>query len=324
MIFSFPTTWLCVAAAFVSLASGAAAENYPTRQVRIVVPQSPGGVTDVIARAVAQRLSDMWGQPVVVENKAGANYQIGAASVARAEPDGYTLLVMSEAFVINPLLSNKLTYDPARDFAPITGLISINHALIAHPSLPVSSVKDLVALARAKPGEINYATYGLGSTGHLNVEMLQSAARIRLFPIHYKGATPALTDLIAGHVPLMSISVGSVLEPWRAGQLRLLAVGSPQRLKALPAVPTVAETLPGFRALTWFGLFATGGTPPDVVARINADVQRVVAEASFQEKLLAPQLFDPMTSTPAAFADFLKGETQKWGEVIRDAHIKID
>jgi tripartite-type tricarboxylate transporter receptor subunit TctC len=331
MSHGFPMSWLRILAALGVLASAAAApgsasaQDYPVRPVRLVVPQSPGGVTDVIARAVAQRLAETWGQPVVVENKPGANYQIGATSVAKAEPDGYTLLVMSEAFVINPLMSGKLPYDPAKDFAPITGLISINHALVVHPSLSANSVQDLIALAKTKPSEINYATYGLGSTGHLNMEMLQSAAAIRLFPIHYKGATPALTDVIAGHVPLMFISVASVLEPWRAGKLKLLAVGSPQRLRTLPEVPTLAESgLPNFRALTWFGLFTTGGTPPAVVARINGDVQRIVAEPSFHEKFLAPQLFDPMTSTSAQFADFLKAETQKWGKVIRDANIKVD
>src|SRR5262245_37607604 len=167
-------------------AATAAAQDFPTRQVRIIVPQSPGGVTDVIARALAQRLAEAWGQPVVVENKAGANYQIGALAVAKAEPDGYTLLVMSEAFAINPLLSSKLGYDPAKDFAPVTGLISINHALTAHPSLPATDVKGLIALARAKPGEIDYATYGVGSTGHLNMEMFQSAAGMKLNPVHYK------------------------------------------------------------------------------------------------------------------------------------------
>jgi len=326
-------TWLRTAAMIVwaglaalpAAVAPAGAQDYPSRPVRLVVPQSPGGVTDVIARAVAQRLTETWGQPVVVENKAGANYQIGATSVARAEPDGYTLLVMSEAFVISPLLSGKLPYDPAKDFAPITGLISINHALVAHPSLAANSVQELIALARAKPGEINYATYGLGSTGHLNMEMFQGTAGVKLFPVHYKGATPALTDVIAGHVPLMFISVGSVVEPWRSGKLRLLAVGSAQRLSALPEIPTLAESgLPGFRALTWFGLFTTGGTPREIVARINADVQRIVAEPAFREKFLAPQLFEPMTSAPEPFADFLKGETQKWGRVIRDANVRLE
>ena len=236
--------WLhaLTAVALVSSAVAAAAQDFPSRQVRIVVPQSPGGVTDVIARAVAQRLSETWGQPVIVENKAGANYQIGANFVAKAEPDGYTLLVMSEAFAINPLLSAKLPYDPVKDFAPVTGLISINHALVAHPSLPANSVKELIELARAKPGEINYGTYGVGSTGHLNMEMFQSRAGVKLFPVHYKGAAPALTDVMAGHIPLMFISVSSVVEPAKAGKVKLLGIGSAQRLPALPEVPTIAES----------------------------------------------------------------------------------
>jgi tripartite-type tricarboxylate transporter receptor subunit TctC len=311
--------------AMVCSGATAAAQDFPTRQVRIVVPQSPGGVTDVIARAVAQRLSDTWGQPVIVENKAGANYQIGANFVAKAEPDGTTLLVMSEAFSINPLLSAKLPYDPVKDLAPVTGLISINHALVAHPSLPANSAKELIALARAKPGEINYATYGVGSTGHLNMEMFQSRAGVKLFPVHYKGATPALTDVMAGHVPLMFISVGSVVEPWKTGKVKLLGIGSAQRLVALPDVPTIAESaLTDFRALTWFGLFATGGTPREIVAKINGDVQRIVADAAFRARFLAPQLFEPLTSSPEHFAAFLSAEAQKWGKVIRDANVRVD
>src|SRR5262249_7305613 len=271
--------------------AAAAAQDYPVRQGGVVVPQAPGGVTGVIARAVAQRLAEIWGQPVIVENKAGANYQIGATAVAKAEPDGYTLLVMSEGFVITPLMSTKQSFDP-KDFAPITGLISINHALVANPSLPATNVQELIALARAKPGEINYATYGVGSTGHLNMEMFQGAAGVKVFAVHYKGAAPALTDVIAGHVPMMFISVGSVVEPWRSRQLKLLAIGSSRRMPQLPEVPTIPESgLPDFRAITWFGLFATGGTPREIVAKINSDVQRVVAEPAFRERFLAPQLF---------------------------------
>jgi tripartite-type tricarboxylate transporter receptor subunit TctC len=319
--------WLhaLVAVALVSAPLAASAQEFPARQVRIVVPQSPGGVTDVIARAVAQRLSELWGQPVIVENKAGANYQIGANFVAKAEPDGYTLLVMSEAFSINPLLSAKLPYDPVKDFAPITGLITINHALVAHPSLPAGTVKELFELARAKPGEINYATYGVGSTGHLNMEMFQRSAGVKLFPVHYKGATPALTDVIAGHVPLMFISVASVVEPWKAGKVKLLGVGSPKRLSDLPEVPTIAESgLPEFRAHTWFGLFTTGGTPREIVAKVNGDVQRIVADPAFRARFLAPQMFEPLTSAPEQFAAFLNAETQKWGKVIREAGVKVD
>jgi tripartite-type tricarboxylate transporter receptor subunit TctC len=313
------------AVALVSSALAAAAQDFPARQVRVVVPQSPGGVTDVIARAVAQRLSELWGQPVIVENKAGANYQIGANFVAKAEPDGTTLLVMSEAFSINPLLSARLPYDPVKDFAPVTGLISINHALVAHPSLPANSVKELIELARAKPGEINYATYGVGSTGHLNMEMFQSRAGVKLFPVHYKGATPALTDVMAGHIPLMFISVASVVEPWKAGKVKLLGTGSVQRLPALPEVPTIAESaLPDFRALTWFGLFTTGGTPRETVAKINGDVQRIVADPAFRARFLAPQMFEPLLSSPEHFAAFLSAETQKWGKVIREANVRVD
>jgi len=318
--------WLRILLAFGLLgasAAVAAAQDYPVRQVRIVVPQSPGGVTDVVARALAQRLAEIWGQPVIVENKAGANYQIGAAAVAKAEPDGYTLLVMSEGFVITPLMSSKQSFEP-KDFAPITGLISINHALVAHPSLPAATVPELLALARGKPGEINYATYGVGSTGHLNMEMFQATAGVKLFAVHYKGATPALTDVIAGHVPMMFISVGSVVEPWRSGKVKLLAIGSPRRMPQLPEVPTIAESLPDFRAITWFGLFTTGGTPREIVAKINADVQRIVAEPAFRDRFLEPQMFEPIVSPPDKFAEFLRAETQKWGKVIRDANLKAD
>ena len=304
-------------------AATAAAQDFPTRQVRIVVPQSPGGVTDVVARALAQRLAEVWGQTVVVENKAGANYQIGAAAVAKAEPDGYTLLVMSEGFIITPLMSSKQSFEP-KDFAPITGLISINHALVANPSLPATNVQELIALARGKPGEINYATYGVGSTGHLNMEMFQAAAGVKLFAVHYKGAAPALTDVIAGHVPMMFISVGSVVEPWRSGKVKLLAIGSPRRMPQLPDVPTIAESLPDFRAITWFGLFTTGSTPREIVAKINADVQRIVAEPAFRDRFLAPQMFEPIVSPPDKFAEFLRAETQKWSKVISDAKLKVD
>jgi tripartite-type tricarboxylate transporter receptor subunit TctC len=301
------------------------AQTYPSRTVRIVVPQSAGGVTDVIARAVAQRLAEVWGQQVIVENKPGANYQIGTAHVAKAEPDGYTLLVTSEAFTINPLLSANLSYDPVKDLAPITGLILINHALVAHPSLPVKTLPELLALARQKPGEINYGTYGPGSTGHLNMEMLQGATGAKFFAVHYKGAAPAFTDVMAGHIPLMFISVATPVEPWRDGKVRILAVGAAQRLPRLPEIPTIAEhDLPGFRAVTWFGMFATGGTPKEIVTKVNADVQAIFTDAAFREKHLAPQMFEPMTSSPEAFAAFLAAESQKWSKVIRDAKLKIE
>ena len=322
-----PAAWTMAAILLTAVATPAVteAQDFPSRPVRIVVPQSAGGVTDVIARALAQRFAAAWGQPVVVENKAGANYQIGAAAVAKAEPDGTTLLVMSEAFVISPLLTSKPAYDPARDFAPITSLISVNHALAAHPSLPASSVSELIALAKRRPGELDYGTYGVGSTGHLNMELFESAAGIKLTPVHYKGAVPALTDVIAGHIPMMFISVSSVIEPWKAGELKLLGVGSPQRLPQLPDVATIAESgLTDFRALTWFGLFATGGTPSAIVDKINGDVRQILADPEFRQRFLDPQIFEPFTSSPGQFADFLRAETQKWTRVVHDANLKVD
>jgi len=320
-------SWLrvIVALGLLGMSAANAADPYPSRMVRMVVPQSAGGVTDVIARAVAQRLAEVWNQQVIVENKPGANYQIGTAAVAKAEPDGYTLLVTSEAYTINPLLSANLSYDPVKDLAPITGLILINHALVAHPSLPASTLPELLALAKQKPGEINYGTYGPGSTGHLNMEMLQGATGAKFFAVHYKGAAPAFTDVLAGHIPLMFISVATPVEPWQAGKVRILAVGAEKRLARLPTVPTIAESdLPGFRAVTWFGLFATGGTPKEIIGKINADVQSIFADAAFGEKYLAPQMFEPMVSSPEQFAAFLAAESQKWGKVIRDAKLKIE
>jgi tripartite-type tricarboxylate transporter receptor subunit TctC len=315
-----------IAALVVALsAASAPAQTYPTKPIRIVVPVAPGGVTDVVARALAQRLGEAWGQQVIVENKPGADYQIGATFVTKAEPDGHTMLAIAEAFVINQVLhGKKLPYDVFKDFAAVTGLVSINHALITNPSLPVNNVAELIALAKRKPGELNYGTYGIGSTGHLNMEMFQSMTGTKLMPIHYRGASPALTDVIAGHIPMMFISVSSAVDTWRDGKLKMLGIGSAKRMAQLPEVPTIAETVPGFQALTWFGLFTTGGTPPAVVDKINREAARVFADAAFREKFLAPYMFEPITTSPAAFTEFLKGEADKWSKVIHDANFTMN
>ena len=217
-------------------------ESYPNKPVTLVVTAAPGGVTDILARAVGQRLGKIWGQAVIVENKPGASNQIGAVFVANSAPDGYTMLVTAEAtFVINPWLYSKLPYDPVKDFMPITGLVSISQALITTPSLPVQNIKELIEFARKKPGELNYGTFGIGSTGHLNMEMLQTASGVKLVAVHYKGATPALTDVIAGNIQMMFINTSSAIGPWEAGRLKLLAVGSNKRLARFPDIPTAAE-----------------------------------------------------------------------------------
>jgi tripartite-type tricarboxylate transporter receptor subunit TctC len=321
-------TWqrLLAAVAWLSLASDVGhAGSFPAGPVTLVVTAAPGGVTDALARALGQRLAKNWGQPTVVVSRPGASNQIGAEYVAKAAPDGHTLLVSAEAtLVVNPWLYSKLPYQPT-DFAPVTGLVSISQSLIASPSVPADTVDELIALAKQRPGELDYGTFGIGSTGHLNMEMLQTMAGVKLVAVHYKGATPALIDVMAGHIQTMFISTSSAIQPWKAGQLKLLAVGSARRLAQFPEIPTVAESgLPGFEAVSWFGLFAPAATPREIVGRINADVRRAFADAEFREKFLVPNMFEPMVGAPEEFAAFIASETEKWGRVVRAAKVKLD
>lgn len=301
-------------------------ESYPNKTVMLVVTAAPGGVNDILARAFGQRLGKIWSQQVIVENKPGASNQIGAKFVAKSAPDGNTMLVTAEAtFVINPWLYNKLPYDPVKDFIPVTGLVSINQALIASPSMPVQNMRELIEFAKKKPGELNYGTFGVGSTGHLNMEMLQIETGVKLIAVHYKGATPALTDVMAGHIQMMFINTSSAIQPWQAGRVKLLAVGSSKRLARFPDIPTVAEGgLPGFVAVSWFGLFAPRGTPPDIVAQVNADVRRVFNDPEFREKFLNINMFEPMISSSEEFSAFIKSDAQKWRNIIGTAKVKLN
>jgi tripartite-type tricarboxylate transporter receptor subunit TctC len=310
----------------VAATAAAQEQPYPTKSIRFIVSNAPGGVTDTMARSIGQRLTDAWGQQVVVENKPGANTQIAAEFVARSAPDGYTLLLTPEVtFVINPSLYKKLSYDAEKDFVPVTGLVSVNHALVVHPSLPVSSVGELIALAKSKPGDLNYATLGPGSAAHLNMEMFQSAAGVKLTPVHYRGATPALTDVVAGHVPIMFVNIGSVRGQWKAGQVKVLAIASANRLAQFPDLATVAESgVPGYAAGSWFGLFAPGGTPRAIVAKLNAEVQRTLADPQFRDKVLVPNALVPIVSTPEQYAEQIRADAQKWGKVIRAAGLKME
>ena len=306
----------------------ASAQTYPARPVTIVVTAAAGGLTDLVARGVGERLAEIWGKPVVIENKGGAGHNIGAAAVAKATPDGYTLMASeSGTFVTNPYLYAKgaLPYDADTDFTPVSGLASYTQALITPRSLSAHNVADLIALAKSAPGTISYGTAGIGSAPHMNIALLENMAGIKLLPIHYRGAAPALTDLLGGHIQLMSVSMTLSLEPARAGRLTMLGVGSRQRLPQAPEVPTVAESgLPGYEAVSWIGLFATSGTPHDVVAKINADAQHVLADAAFRERFLNPQMLDPMIGSPEAFAAEIKSESQKWSKVIREQNLHID
>ena len=308
--------------------AAAQAQSYPTRTITLTVTAAAGGVTDVVARALGQRLAEAWGQQVVIENKGGAAHVVGAQSVAKAAPDGYSLLVAEAGtFTINPILygKGKLPYDEEKDFIPVTGIVRINQALLGHPSLPANNVHELIALAKKKPGELTYGTAGIGSAPHMNMVLFESMAGVKLQAVHYRGAAPALTDVIAGHVNLMSVSVSLALPPFRTGQIKIFGIGSSKRLAPAADIPTVAESgLPGYEASTWFGLFATAGTPRDIVDKINAEVVKLLADAQFREKFLAPQMFEPMPSSPEAFADYIKVQTNKWAKVIREQKLSID
>jgi len=308
-------------------AAAAQAQSYPTRTITLTVTAAAGGVTDVVARALGERLSQTWGQQVVIENKGGAAHVVGAQSVAKAAPDGYSLLVAEAGtFTINPTLygKGKLPYDEEKDFIPITGVVRINQALLGHPSLPADDVRELIELASKKPGELTYGTAGIGSAPHMNMVLFESMANVKLVPVHYRGAAPALTDVIAGHVNLMSVSVSLALPPFRAGQIKIFGIGSGKRLALAPDIGTVAESgLPGYEATTWFGLFATAGTPREIVTKINAEVAKILADPQFREKFLAPQMFEPMASSPEEFADYIKAQTRKWAKVIGEQRLSI-
>jgi len=318
--------WLHVLMAFGMLiaATAANAQSYPSKTITIIVPAAPGGVTDALGRVLAKHFSEAWGQQAVVENKPGANNQIAAEYIAKSPPDGYTLFIGPEVtFTVNPSLYPKLNYDPVKDFTPITGLVTINHALILNPSVPVQSVEELIALAKEKPGTLNYGTFGIGSSGHLNMEMFQTLAGVKLQAVHYKGATPALTDVMAGHIQFMFISVGSAVPQWKADKVKFIAVGAAKRMALLPEMPTVAESgLPSYEAISWFGLFGPAGMPADVVAKINGEVAKLFASPDFRKNFLERQYFESIAGTPAQLAGFIKAEEPKWRKVIQDAKVK--
>jgi tripartite-type tricarboxylate transporter receptor subunit TctC len=320
-------------AAIVSLglllaASSAQAETYPSRTINMVVTAAAGGVTDVVARALGQHLTEAWGQQVVIENRGGAAHTQAMSVVARSQPDGYTLMVgEAGGFVINPMIypKGKLDYDVTTDFIPVTGLVRINQALLANKDLPVTNAKELIALAKSKPGQLTFGTAGIGSAPHMNMALFESMAGVKLQAVHYRGAAPALNDVIGGHINLMSVSVSLALAPYRDGRLKILGIGSKKRLPQVPDIPTVGETgLPGYEATTWFGLFAPKGTPPEIVTKLNAETAKMFNDPAFQEKFLKPQMFQPLVTSPKEFDTFIKAEIAKWSKVVHEADIKVD
>jgi tripartite-type tricarboxylate transporter receptor subunit TctC len=302
------------------------AQTYPAKPIHIIVPFAPGGITDVVARALGQRLSEAWKQQVVVENRPTGAGIVGVDSVAKAAPDGHTLLVAADAnFVTAPHTYSKLPYDAFKDFAPISGLGISPQALIVHPSVPANSFGELIELGKKRPGELNYGTFGIGTSGHLNIVLMESMTGAKFTPVHYRGATPALTDTIAGHIQMMIVSIGLVAQPWQAGQLKVLGFGSTARIERFPNVPTLAESgLPGYEAGSWYGLFAPAGTPRAIVDRLNAETQRIFSDPAFRDRVLAPSFIYSIASSPEQFTARIQSDSAKWGKVIREANIKAE
>jgi tripartite-type tricarboxylate transporter receptor subunit TctC len=303
----------------------ALAQTFPSRTITIVSPAPAGGVTDIIARALAQRFNKAWGAQAVVENKPGANNQIAAEYIVNSPADGHTLFIAPDStFIANPSLYAKLPYDPYKSFSPISGLMNINHGLIEHPSFAPNNVKELIDLAKQKPGAINYGTYGIGSSGHLNMVLFEAMTGVKLQAVHYKGAAPATNDVVAGHIQMCFVSAGAAVPLWKGDKLKLIAVGGKERMPQLPDVPTVAETVPGFQAVSWFGLVGPAGMPPDVVEKISKEVRAMFADSEFKKTFLDRYLFQSIAGSPDDLMNFIKSEEPKWRKVITDAKIKVE
>jgi len=301
-----------------------AAQAYPTKPVTIVVPFAPGGAADTMARQLGERLHKRLGQPVIVENKPGAGTMIASEYVAKAAPDGHTVLLAASSLGIAPALYSKVNYDPVKDFAPISQVASVVHVLEVHPSLPVKSVAELIAWLKANPGKANYGSVGAGTSTHLESELFNTMAGVKMTHVPYKGSAPALMDLVGGNLQVMFDAWASSGPFVRDGKTRLLAVTTAQRSKILPDVPTVAESgLPGYEAMPWLGFVAPAGTPAAAVNRFHAELTEVLKEPEVQERFRNLGL-DIIGNTPEQFAEFIKKDIVKWAKVVKDSGARAD
>ena len=316
------TAW---AGASLALLAGAASaqSSYPNKPIRLVVPFATGGTTTILARLLADRMGQALGQPVVVDNRPGAGGNVGMDMVAKAEPDGTTILMGPIGLAINPALYSKMPFDPLKDLAPIGLYGGVPNLLVVHPGLPVGSVQELVAYAKANPGKLNYASNGNGTSSHLAAEMLKSAAGIEIVHVPYKGGGPAMQDLIGGQVSMLFDQMPAVLPQVQAGRVKALGVSSLKRSAAAPDVPAISEALPGFDMTVWFGFLAPRGTPADIVNKLNAEMQRALKDKAFQTQL-AGMGVTPMPGTPEEFARYLRSETSRWTKVGHDSCAKLD
>jgi tripartite-type tricarboxylate transporter receptor subunit TctC len=306
------------------VSASASAQTWPNKPVRLVIPFPPGGINDVIGRGIGQRLSEQWGHSVIIDNRGGAGSVIGTEVVAKSAPDGHTLLLISAAHAINVTLQRKLPYDSVRDFTPVTYIGWSPFVLVVHPSLPVRSVKELVALAKARPDQIAFSSSGTGTSVHLMGAMLGSGTGIKLVHVPYKGIAPAITDLIAGQVQFSFASPLTSAPHVKSGRLRPIAVTSPQRARTVQELPTIAESgIPGYRALAWYGILAPGATPKDIVERASADIIRTLKLPELNDRLTA-QGVELVAGGPSALAEHLRNEITIWGKAVKEADAKAD
>ncbi len=313
-----------VAAVGAMFAAHATAQTYPNRPIRMIVTQPPGGASDTMARLVSPKLTEALGQTIVIDNRPGANGNAAYATAARSAPDGYTLVVAAAGVAINPSLYREVNFDPIKDFSPITQGVSVPNILVVHPSVAATSVKELIALARASPGRVIFASAGNGTSTHLALEQLRLMSGINVIHVPYKGGGPALTDVMSGHAQaLFSIALNAVPQ-MKAGKVRALAITSAQRSSIAPELPTVAEVgFPGFEVVGWFGWLAPAKTPQPIVDRLNREIVRILSQREMKERLMGLGA-DPVANTPQAFAAFIRSEHGKWARVIREASIRVE
>jgi tripartite-type tricarboxylate transporter receptor subunit TctC len=320
------TIAMLIGAAMLPMATPAAAQapTYPDKPIRIVVPFPVGGVADTFGREIGRKLTEAWGQPVVIDNRTGAGGNIGADTVAKSAPDGYTLVIGNiGTHAVNVSLLPVMPFDPIKDFTPIVHVLDAEGLLVVNPSIKATTVPELIALARAQPGTLSYGSAGVGTTSHLAGELFKSMTKVDIVHVPYKGNVPAITDLLGGQTSMIFATMPTVLPHVRAGKLRPLAVLGTARSPALPDVPTVAESVPGFEVSNWIGLFGPAGMLPAIVARVNVEVQKIMRSPEIQKRLETEGAkFIPMT--PDQFATFQKAEITKWAKTIKDANIKVD
>jgi tripartite-type tricarboxylate transporter receptor subunit TctC len=306
------------------VAAAGAQEAYPSRPVRFILPFPPGGGTDILGRLIAERLSAGLGQPVVTENRGGAGGNVGAEAAAHSAPDGYTIVLVAPSLAISPSLYSKLNYDPVKDFAPISLVATVPNVMITNPSVEAQTLTEFIALARSRPGKMNFGSGGSGTSNHLAGELFNIVTGAKLVHVPYKGVNLAMQGVLAGEIHLVFIGIPAALPHIKAGRLRALALVAPQRSPALPEVPTAAEAgLKDFEVTTWYGVMTPAGTPRPIVTRLNAELGRIMHTPDMKERL-AGLATDPLTSTPEEFAAYLKQEIAKWGDVVRKANLKAD